>query len=222
MFDRTIGTTLAISFVIIALALGASAADAAVEDIDTSSWNFALYIDDRKVGYHSYELTNSGGVSTLTSEARFNVKLLFVTLYQYQHSNHEIWSDGCLVQIESSTDANGKVTAVDGQIEGGGFELNTKVNEDSHSDCVKSFAYWNPKLLDSPHLLNPQTGKIVPVTFALAGAESVIINNENVPAERYRLKTDEVDIDVWYADGDRWIGLQSTTKEGRIICYELI
>ena len=45
-------------------------------------WLFDVYLDQSKIGEHQFKLSDAG---VLTSTAKFNVKVLFINAYQYDH-----------------------------------------------------------------------------------------------------------------------------------------
>ena len=203
------------------LALSASAVPQPADRPDSLEWNFDVYLGDKKVGYHKFRLEEDDASLRLTSEADFRVKLLFVTLYKYRHENSETWNAGCLQRIESRTNANGKEFSVRGIKRPDRFEVETKDARNELSGCVKTFAYWNPDFLQASVLMNPQTGEVLPVSIDRVAIERVSVRGEQVEAQRYRLKASGMDLDLWYSKGREWLGLQSTTKDGRKIRYEL-
>ena len=88
--------------------------------------------------------------------------------------------------------------------------------------CVKTFAYWNPDILDEPELLNSQTGELLQVDIEPVANETVTVRGEQVPARRYRLLAKNMELDIWYSqDQGRWLALESTVKGGRKLRYEL-
>ncbi|MBT8061881.1 MAG: hypothetical protein KJO85_04310, partial [Gammaproteobacteria bacterium] len=52
-------------------------------------WNFRVFLDDREIGRHDFTLQKQGEAQQINSVADFEYKLLFVKLYEYQHSNTE-------------------------------------------------------------------------------------------------------------------------------------
>lgn len=184
-------------------------------------WRFKVYLDDKWIGYHNFRLTpQESNRHTLDSTASFDVKFLFFNAYSYRHNNTEQWQQKCLKSIQANTDDNGKRSTVQGSTEGGRFYLVNGSSRTTLSDCVMSFAYWDTAILKADRLLNSQTGEYVDVDVLSLGNEQIPVNGESVIANRYRLITDEAEIDLWYAvDSNRWLALQSTTEGGRKISY---
>lgn len=185
-------------------------------------WRFEAFLGDRSIGEHDFMLReNSGGTRELETNARFDVKVLFIDAYSYRHDNVELWQGDCLQSIRSRTDDNGDELTVDGARESAGFVVRTNAGTKTLPACVMSFAYWNPKILQQTQLLNPQTGDFVDVMVTPEGEESLRIGDKDLPARRYRLESRNMTIWLWYSRQDDWLGLRSTTKSGRMLDYRL-
>jgi hypothetical protein len=185
-------------------------------------WNFKVYLDDSAIGYHSFRLSQEQDHQLLETEAEFQVKFLFVTAYRYEHENTEIWKGDCLQQIESHTDANGKLMSVRGNQVPEGFQLNTAESSKAVAGCVKTFAYWDPRFLEESALLNSQTGEIIPVQIEPLGQRAIRAQGREVEALGYRMRGKNLDMQIWYSLDRQWLGLESTIKGGRTLRYELI
>lgn len=186
----------------------------------SGEWNFRVLLDGKEIGMHRYMLNDSGPDRTLRSEAEFDVRLLSFSLYRYQHEAVERWRDGCLVALDSRTEANGKLTAVQARSEINGLAVSRADGRTRHSGCIMSFAYWDPRILEATALLNSQTGTLTPVDVSALGTELRSVQGRQVMAERHRIRGPELEIDLWYADG-RWIALEAPAVGGRRLRYEL-
>jgi len=185
-------------------------------------WNFRVWLGDTAIGHHNFRLTEQAGKRTLVTEADFRVRFLFVTAYRYRHFNTETWQGGCLQQIESRTDANGQVLNVVGFAGPGGFELRSAEEPGPVPDCVKTFAYWDTGILDEEKLLNSQTGELMSITVERLAGEELRVRGRDVPTRKYRLLTKDLALDIWYSRDSEWLALESTTRDGRRLRYELI
>lgn len=183
-------------------------------------WNFRVTLDGREIGSHRYTLEPGGQGAVLRSRADFDVRFLFVTAYRYDHEAVERWQDGCLRTLDSRTDSNGEVVAVNAVAGTGGLAVARPEGRDVHPGCIRSFAYWDRQLLESDRLLNSQTGELVPVQVTPQGQERLRVRGDERDASRYRISGPNLQIDVWYADGD-WVGLEALTDGGRRLRYEL-
>lgn len=188
---------------------------------EKSRWDFTVYLDQKRIGQHSFEVTNTAGGTQVISEARFKYTILMIPAYRYEHTAAERWSNNCLVDLDANTNANGDRIRVSGERTGGSFTVLTDEQPAYLPECVMSFAYWNPDFLEQPRLLNPQTGEYVSVQVEEAGTDVLEVRGEPVTARRFRLTAYEVDLTLWYSENDEWLGLESVAEGGRIIRYEL-
>lgn len=185
------------------------------------TWDFDVYLDDRKIGRHTFTLQQRGDLHELRSQADFNVKVLFIEAYDYQHTASEKWRGDCLQVLDAHTRENGEVTVVKGRLEDDRFVVASPKGEQRLPACVMTFAYWNPQMLAQRQLLNPQTGESLDATITALGKETIAVRGQKVAAERFRLSAPKLRIDLWYSPAREWLALQSTTPEGYLISYRL-
>lgn len=190
---------------------------AAAEPLD---WKFRVFLDGREIGEHQFVLRGHADERELRSEARFDVRFLFINAYRYRHTAVERWRDGCLVGLESATETNGERESVSAAARGGRLVVERATVREEHPGCVMSFAYWDPRILEAQQLLNSQTGELLPVTVLPRGEEPVRVRGETLSARRYRIVGPQLQIDLWYA-GDRWVALEAPAAGGRVLRYEL-
>ncbi len=184
-------------------------------------WNFTVYLDDDPVGHHRFTLTETEAMRKLRSEARFTVKVLMIEAYRYAHESNENWQGDCLATIDARTDDNGDQSSVQGNARDGRFELKKGVRAETLPACIMTFAYWNPLMLKQSHLLNPQTGNYTTVRIASQGREMLPVRGQPVSTDKYHLDAGKFQIDLWYADGGRWVGLDSLLDNGRKLRYRM-
>jgi hypothetical protein len=209
------------ALVVIVLYSLASPAKAIEQSEATGHWDFDVYLNDKKVGTHKFNVSDSDGVRQVISEASFHYKFLFISACRYEHSAEERWANDCLVEVDASTNANGKRTQVYGEQSSGGFIVDKDDKLTELPDCIMTFAYWNPEFLEQPRLLNPQTGDYVTVRVDKIGEEILEVRGKAVTATRFKLSADEIDLTLWYSLDKECLGLESIAKGGHIIRYEL-
>ena len=200
-----------------ALALLAGSADASA----SREWRFTAFLDDKPIGYHRFQVREQGADTFLVSEARFQVKFLFFDVYRYEHESRELWRNGCLRRIDARTNDNGGQAHVRGTHAAAGFRIDTLDGAAALPPCVRTFAYWDPRILKADRLLNAQTGEYVAVEVQRLGEDPIAVAGALQPAEHYRLKADKFAIDLWYSPDDRWLALESTTANGRRLRYRM-
>ena len=186
-----------------------------------NDWNFRVLLDGREVGRHQFTLEVTGQERRLRSEAQFDVRVLFINAYSYLHESAERWKGDCLQSLEARTETNGKRQVVSAATRAGRLAVVRPKGRDEHDGCVMSFAYWNPEILKARQLLNSQTGELVPVTITDQGLETIAVRGQPLAATRHRIDAEQVQIDLWYADG-QWIALEALALGGRRLRYELL
>jgi len=167
-----------------------------------------VFLDAKPVGTHRFDILRAAdGTQTVRSVAAFDVKLLGFVAYKYRHVARERWEQGCLVQITSSTDDNGR---------------DLRVSRDFRDACVTSYTYWDPaQLLRQSVLFNPQTGELDGVKIESRGEEAVMVRGTPMRADRYRVDNGKLLIDLWYSKSGQWLQLDSTTPARRKLRYRL-
>jgi hypothetical protein len=189
------------------------------------AWNFRVFLDDAEIGKHRFTLREANGERVLNSEARFTVKIAFITAYRYVHDAEERWRGNCLAGLTARTNDDGKKNAVDAVLEaapGGERLVVTDGSQRAVLDgCAMTFAYWNPQMLKQARLLNAQTGETTPVKITPLGEETIAVRGAPVLARRYQLSGPPQPIDLWYSATGDWLGLESTVGGGRRLRYRL-
>ena len=185
-------------------------------------WVFKVYLDKKEIGYHEFKVEVSDEQKQVQIGARFDVKFLFINAYSYTHQNQETWNDGCLQSIHAVTDDNGDESLVSGMRSDTGFALKTSGGTQTlDAGCLRTFAYWDPAILQSERLLNSQTGELVDVEIRSRGLQALQVGNSIFEAEKYEITMEDGVISLWYGVNDgRWLALEAPAKGGRKIRYE--
>lgn len=188
---------------------------------EPARWQFEVLLDEKKIGYHDFTVSQRDGNQVVKTEAKFNVKLLFVNVFSYHHQNEETWRDNCLSSIDAETASNGKDFVVRGQASTAEFQIQTESTANELPPCIMTFAYWNPEFLTAEKLLNSQSGDYEKVTIAKEGEEGLLVKGQNIQAIKYSVSGAAAPITLWYAAADhRWLALESVVKGGRILRYK--
>jgi hypothetical protein len=185
------------------------------------TWDFRVFLDEKEIGTHRFDLIEQGAERQLTSDARMTVKVLFVTAYTYDHHDVEHWQGDCLSKLSSTTDDNGKKHRVDVQRREGATVVRTLAGTQSLGECASTFAYWNPAMLQQTQLLNSQDGEYIEVKIKDAGADTIVVRGVKTPARRYELRSQKLSIDLWYSEQQEWLALESKTERGQKLIYKL-
>lgn len=190
--------------------------------LHAKEWAFDVYLDKSKIGTHTFTFNDN----TLVSKAKFNVKVLFIEAYKYDHSAKEQWQGDCLVSLDAHTVENKVTTDVKGDSSGGSFNLMPARVSQKFPSCVMTFAYWNPKILEQKQLLNPQNAEYLNTTVEKQANETMMVKGKSIETTHYKLKgalegKNKLHIELWYNQNNDWVALKSVTPEGYNIIYKL-
>ena len=212
-------TVLAKSSLFLALCIAALHAEAAP---NLREWRFDVTADGIPVGTHRYIIEEDGATRRVQSDMHFRLRLLVVDAYQYDHHATEIWQNDCLSSFATRTEERGSSTAVTGHRDSDRFEIDGAAGKAYLPECVMTFAYWNPHVLDQSHLVNAQTGAWTPVTHEKVGREEITVRGQPRMADHYRLRTEKSQIELWYStDGSDWLAMRTRTNSGHVVAYRL-
>ena len=151
--------------------------------LHAKEWVFDVFLDKSKIGTHSFTLNED----KLVSRAKFNVKVLFIEAYKYDHTSKEQWQNDCLTNIDVNTTEDKITTNVRGKKAAEGFEISDGKVSQALPECVMTFAYWNPKILEQTKLLNPQNAEYLDTTFTKVGIENMVIKGKPTETTHYKL-----------------------------------
>jgi Family of unknown function (DUF6134) len=195
---------------------------AAAPLLHAKEWAFNVYLDKSKIGTHTFTLNDN----TLVSRAKFNVKVLFIEAYKYDHTSKEQWQNDCLTNIDVNTTEDKITTIVKGKKAASGFEISDGKTSQTLAECVMTFAYWNPKILEQNKLLNPQNAEYLDTTFTKLGNAKIDVKGKPTETTHYKLSgalkgVKKLNIELWYNQANEWVALKSVTPEGYNIIYKL-
>ena len=196
-------------------ALASSAAQA-----ETNQWNFRALLDGDPIGTHSFTVTGAADRREMQAHADFTVKVLGITAYTYHHTATEQWQGDCLDTLAASTDDNGRKTVVGVDRERGATVITGPGARQSVDGCVMTFAYWNPRILKSAKLLDPQSGKYESMLVKDLGPDTIDVRGRRLEARHYRIEGPDKPIDLWYSPSGDWLGLDSMVGR-RHLSYRL-
>jgi hypothetical protein len=187
----------------------------------SGEWNFQVLLDGKPIGSHHFQVSGEGSEIRLLSEADFKVTVLSLPFYRYHHVSQEAYHGGCLQALTASTNENGTHQEVRGSLSESAFVVTTQQGASVLPPCIMTFDYWNPRILQQSHLLNPQTGAYLPVVVTHLGSEILAVEGKSQLTETYLIVADLMKIKLWYSTDERWLALESPTADGRLMRYQL-
>lgn len=207
--------------IVLLCALAGLPAPGAHASVAERTLDFDVFLDERRIGDQRFALFPTADGLRIETRARFEVKLLRITAFSYEHRNVEQWRGGCLASIESTTDSNGTPYRVSGRQQAEGFRVEGTDGGQRLPGCVGTFSYWDrQQLVGREKLLNSQTGEYVAVSVQPLAEARLQVGDREVTVERYALRGAGLDLVVSYAsDGGEWLALDSRLDGGRMLRY---
>jgi hypothetical protein len=202
--------------------LGAAAAGLALPDGAMARERdklFKVFRNGREIGWHRLTFTETAVGRTVDIEIEMDVKLAFITVYRYRHTNREVWEDGRFVSFASRTDDNGTRYEVVAAREGEGIVVEGPDGRVVAPGAALPTTYWSADFLEAQPWIDTQHGRLVRAVITPLGAAMVNAAGSRVDAERFRLNGD-LAADLWYANG-HWVKLAFAGPDGSAIEYEL-
>ncbi|HEY0438026.1 MAG TPA: DUF6134 family protein [Phenylobacterium sp.] len=169
---------------------------------------FAVFRNNAHIGEHHMAFAGEGDSLTATTQADMLVKLGPVPVFRYRHQAVERRAGGAFARLETSTVTNGKTEHVVAEKTGGGIAVDCPSGRTVLSADSNPMTHWNPKIFEGP-LFNPQTGKMLKVRTARAGANRWTIRGE-------------VEMDDTYDDAGAWLAAKAKGDDGSTIEYRRI
>ncbi len=185
------------------------------------AWNFDVTLDGKPIGSHEFQVREDREVTEVVSDARFDVRLLFINAFRYRHRAVEVWNDGCLAEFSTSTRVNRRELAARGTRQGSDLVVDGESGTYRVSDCAMTFAYWNPEFLQQAQLIDPQSGDYLDVQVEQMPPQSIEVRGVSRQAQVYRLTAKGLELTLWYSENAEWLALESVARGGRIIRYSL-
>ncbi|MFQ3323095.1 MAG: hypothetical protein ACI90U_000911 [Pseudomonadales bacterium] len=180
---------------------------------------FKVFLDNDEIGFHKHTISPIDGGEAVSIEASFDTEIFFINVFSYRHQADEVWQQGCLVSLNSTTTENSDREFVKSSVVEGAVQVESVEHNARLTSCVSSFAYWDVTRLQAEYLLNSQTGEYVPAELTALGESSFKFGGNASAATQYRLFAEDAFIDLWYDDSNVWMALQTEVKGGRVLTY---
>lgn len=186
--------------------------------------NYTVTRDGSSIGTHSVAIDTNGANTQVEVNTDIEVKVLFVTAYQFKHESKEVWNAGQLVSLNSTTNDDGTDKALNVKAENGKITADSTVQGQErrqHADATTLPAsLWNPETVKQSALLNTLDGVVMKVQVEDKGMENVSAGGSDVSAHRYSI-TGELTRDLWFDAKGRLVRMQFPDKTNSEIVYAL-
>jgi hypothetical protein len=181
---------------------------------------YDVWREGSQIGIHTVEFTRDGDKLTVRTRIRIQVKLLFITVYRFEHDAEEDWVGGRLMRFAAKTNDNG--TDRDVLLERQGDELRGHYNSEQATlpGNLIPGSLWNPATVDQTQLIEPTKGRAKDVTIADRGMEAVTLDSGTIQAHHYSI-TGDLRREVWYGADGEVVQAAYAAKDGSLLTFKL-
>lgn len=190
---------------------------------DQERREFTILIDGKPSGtYHMTIRRQDDGSVVMSAQAEVRLSYVVYT-YKYSYQGSEVWKDGRLRRLESTSRDGGRRSAVTAVAEGPKLRVMADGRERLIRSDVWTTTYWH--LPDESRrnrplfLLDADTARDIEGTLRRVGTERLALAGQARDCPHYRL-TGGVRVDLWYDDQDRLVR-QESVEDGHKTVLEL-
>lgn len=177
---------------------------------------FKVFRDGEPLGHHRVTFRREAQDLHVEIDIQLEIKLAFITVFRYRHSNREVWRRGRLVAIDTETDDDGEGFWLRGRASDVGFEIEGSSGSFVAPADVMPTSYWNPETVTKNRLLDTQRGRLIAVQIASAGSEIVSVGGQLRNTQRYRM-TGDLELDLWYATDGEWAKISFEARGAEVV-----
>lgn len=181
--------------------------------------NFQALWKNTPVGRYSFIITPSADGRGMTVSHAFviRVKIAFVTMFRYEQQVEEIWRDGQLQKLTGETsDADGTMRVCARHAEGAIVIEGPNGAGEAPAALLTTTCAWHPAFIAQNRVLDVSDGGIVALTVKALGAASVMIDGDEIEADRYTFTSPYLAGALWYGPGSTLVRAEIEKKGHRV------
>ena len=159
------------------------------------------------IGSHVVTFSQNGEDLVVDVAIDIKVKILFFTGHSVTSKRRETWRDGRLVAYQAHTDENSELFDVTARSEGGRLVIEGPEGRAEADGAVFPTHPWNPEIVEATVMMDTKTGKLLKVSVAPAGAETIEVAGRAVETTKYKV-TGDIERELWFDTAGNWIRLR--------------
>ncbi len=207
---------------LISLLIAAASAPCLAADQETR--DFSVKIDRKPAG--SYRMTiarRDDGSQVMSGRASVKLSYLIYT-YRYSYQGTEVWKNGQLAQLQSTSNDDGKRSSVTAVSSGAVLQVRANGSPKTVPADAWTTTYWRlPEARLRNHaitLLDADTGKELHGTLQFVGTQQLAAAGQTQNCSHYRLSGD-LQVELWYDAQERLVR-QEAVEDGHRTLLELL
>lgn len=172
------------------------------------------------IGSHSITFETKGAVTTVDIKTDIVVKVLMVPVYRFEHRGHEVWQDGRLVLLDSTTNDDGTPLTLHVAASRDGLDVRSNATQGTSPLQSIPGSLWNPAAMAQTQLLNSLNGKLMAVNVSDLGETSISVRGQPTPTRHFTVEG-ELQREIWYAADGSLAQMRFKGKDDSDILYRL-
>lgn len=185
---------------------------------NTTTALFAVMRNDDRIGTDTIRTEDDGSQTVVETITHVAVKMFFMTVYHFDQTETERWSNGRFLTMSSTTDDNGTLHRSSAVNVGDAVTVDGDRGKNRIEGSIFPASLWNPALLSQSEVLNPRDGQVMPVKIADRGEDSFLLNGREVRARHY-LITSSFSQEAWYDAQHQLVKVRMRAPDGSMIQY---
>lgn len=186
--------------------------------------SYTVQRDGKNIGTHTYNISDRGDETLVEVTTDIKVKVLFVTAYKFIHASKEVWKNGQLVSLSSTTDDDGTAKELNAAAAGSKFTLDSKVKgaeRRQHADGpLIPASLWKRDIVTQSRVLNTLDGTVMKIDVEDMGQDTVQAGGADVQAHHYSI-TGELTRELWFNAAGDLVRIRFPDKTKTEIVYAL-
>lgn len=204
----------------LAASLFAVSTAAGAVELPRDPLSFTVLRNGEEVGSHSYRFQPDGDAVKVAIDTNVVVKMALIPVYRFEHHGQEVWQNGQLVALNSTTNDDGTHHTL--KVAGGGAMLD--VNGDGNAARLPAAmvpaSLWNRATTGQTTLLNTLDGHAMAVRINDLGDDTVSVHGQPRRAHHYAMVGD-LARELWYDGSGTLVQVRFKGKDDSDILYVL-
>ena len=185
---------------------------------NTTTAMFAVMRNDDRIGTNTIKTEDDGKETVVETVTHVAVKLFFVTVYHFDQTETERWSNGHFLTMNSSTNDNGKVHTASASSTGDCVLVEGDGVKNRVASPIFPGSLWNPAVLSQSQVLNPDDGHVMAMKITDRGEDNINLNGHAVRARHYEIRS-VFSQEAWYDAQHQLVKVQLRAPDGSTVQY---
>jgi hypothetical protein len=193
---------------------GAALSSGAVPAPEGTRLTYVVTRDGKPIGEYRFTVEDHADRREVTVAMTVKVKMLFLTVYEAEHSRHDVWIDGRLERSHGRSTYIGNAFEVDLTRQDSAYMLAVNGMPQTLNGTVMTFVPWWPGVSGEVAQIS-EKGRVDLATAAPGGSETLPLGGETVTARKFTLLGHRPE-ELWYDEQGTLLQVRYRSK-GSII-----